>query len=172
MWRRKASDTFPRLKSGPKAEGQHKLRDEAPFVRECRKAIRNLPRSSGLSQPRKELYRELVSGSASDLFVDRLGWSMEEVRSHWNWASSSGFLNDSEFSLTWQLAWNALSLFSLNYKMGLADMPHYPLCGKGLEETAEHAFYYCEFVRFGAMSESGRPASNPSSSCCSRLVTS
>ena len=32
VWRRKASDTFPRLKSDPKAEGRRKLRGEGPFV--------------------------------------------------------------------------------------------------------------------------------------------
>ena len=29
----------------------------------------------------------------------------------------------------------------------LADMPDYPCCNRGLEETALHAFYYCERVR-------------------------
>ena len=93
-------DTFPRLKSDPKAESQRKLRGEAPFVRGCRQALHNFPGSSDLSRPRKEQYRELVMGSASDPLVDRLGYSMEEVRSHWNWAPDSGFLNNSEFLLT------------------------------------------------------------------------
>ena len=64
MWRRKASDTFPRLKSD--------LSGDVPFVRECHKALRNLPGSSDLSRPRKELYRNLVVDSASDTLVDRL----------------------------------------------------------------------------------------------------
>ena len=42
---------------------------------------------------------------------------------------------------------NALPLVGLNYKAGLADMPDCAGCGSGLEETAEHAFYYCERVR-------------------------
>ncbi len=54
-------------------------------------------------------------GSALDLLVDWLGWSMEEVRLHWNWAPGSGFLNN-EFSLTWWLARNRLPLFGLNFK--------------------------------------------------------
>ena len=29
----------------------------------------------------------------------------------------------------------------------ITDMPDCPCCGNGLEETAEHAFYYCERVR-------------------------
>ena len=120
---------------------------EALFVRECRKALRNLLGSSDLSWPRKELYRELVVGSASDPLSEQHGWTAEEIRSHWNWAPGSSFLNNSEFSLTWRLVRNALSLRGLNFKAGLADMPDCPRCGSGLEETAEHAFYYCERVR-------------------------
>ena len=66
VWRRKASRTFPRLQSDPKAEGRRKPMGEALFVRECRTALRNLPGFSDFSRPRKELYRELVVGSASD----------------------------------------------------------------------------------------------------------
>ena len=117
------------------------------FVRECWAALRNLPGSSDLSRPRKELYRELVVGSASDPLSERHGWTAEEIRSHWNWASGSSFLNHSEFSLTWRLTRNALPLLGLNFKAGLADMPDCARCGSGLEETAEHAFYYCEWVR-------------------------
>ena len=84
VWRRKASLTFPRLKSDPKAEGRRKPMGEALFVRECRKALRNLLRSSDLSRPRKELYRELVVGSASNSLSERHGWTVEEIRSHWN----------------------------------------------------------------------------------------
>ena len=147
VWRRKASRTFPRLNSDPKAEGRCRPLGEALFVRECRKALRNLLGSSDLSWPRKELYRELVVGFASDPLSERHGWTAEEIRSHWNWAPGSSFLNNSEFSLTWRLAWNALPLRDLNYKADLADMPDCPRCSSGLEETAEHAFYYCERVR-------------------------
>ena len=86
-------------------------------------------------------------GSASDTLVDGLGWSMEEVLSHWKWAPGSDFLYNSEFSLTWRLGRNALLLFDLNYKVCLADMPDCPRCISGLKETDEHAFYYCEQVR-------------------------
>ena len=147
VWRRKASRTFPRLKSDPKAEGRRRPLGEALFVRECRKALRNLLGSSDLSWPRKELYRELVVGSASDPLSERRGWTAEEIRSHWNWAPGSSFLNNSEFSLTWRLVRNALPLRGLNFRAGLADMPDCPRCSSGLEETAEHAFYYCERVR-------------------------
>ena len=147
VWRRKVSRTFPRLKSDPKAEDRRRPLGEALFVRECRKALRNLLGSSDLSWPRKELYRELVVGSASDPLSERRGWTAEEIRSHWNWAPGSSFLNNSEFSLTWRLLRNALSLRGLNFRAGLADMPDCPRCSSGLEETAEHAFYYCERVR-------------------------
>ena len=73
VWRLKASVSFPHLNSDPKAEGHRKLRGEAPFVREFRKALRNLPGSSDPSQSRKELYWELVAGSALDPLMDRLG---------------------------------------------------------------------------------------------------
>ena len=39
VWRRKASRTFPRFKSDPKAEGRHKPMGEALFLRECRTAF-------------------------------------------------------------------------------------------------------------------------------------
>ena len=138
------SRTFPRLQSDPKAEGRRKPMGEALFVCECRAALRNLPGSSDLSRPRKELYRELVVGSTSDPLSERRGWRAEEIRSHWNWALGSSFLNNSEFSLTWRLARNALLLLGLNYRAGLADMPDCAHCSSGLEETAEHAFCYCE----------------------------
>ena len=147
VWRRKASRTFPCLQSDPKAEDRRKPLGETLFVRECRKALRSLLGSSDLSRPRKELYRELVVGSASDPLSELRGWTVREIRSHWNWAPGSSFLNNSEFSLTWRLVRNALPLLGLNYRAGLADMPDCARCGSGLEETAEHAFYYCERVR-------------------------
>ena len=137
VWSLKVRVAFSRLRSNPRAEGRRRPRDEAPFVNECRRALRNLPQSSDLSRLRKELYRGLVVGSASDPLVKRLGWSVEEVRSQWNWAPGSGFFNNSEFSLTWRLARNALTL---------NDVPDCPRCGSGFEETALHAFYYCEQV--------------------------
>ena len=146
VWRRKASRTFPRFKSDQKAEGRRKLMGERLFVRECRMALRNLPGSSDLSRPRKEVYQELVVGSASDLLSERRGWTGEEIRSHWNWTPGSSFLNNSEFSLTWRLVRNALPLLGLDLRAGLEDMPDSARCGSGLEETAEHAFYYCERV--------------------------
>ena len=160
--RLKTSWTFPRLKSDPKAEGRRRPLGEALFIRECRKALRNLLGSSDLSWPRKELYRELVVGSASDPLSERRGWTAEEIRSHWNLAPGSSFLNNSEFSLTLRLVRNALPLAGLNYKAGLADMPDCARCASWLEE----------FAPFGITSVSGWLASNPNSLCCSTLVTS
>ena len=104
---------IPRLKSDPKAESRDKPIGETPFVRKCRTVLHNLSWSSDLSRPRKELYRELVAGSASEPLSEWHGRTAEEIRSHWNWAPGSSFLNNSEFSLTWQLARNALLLFEL-----------------------------------------------------------
>ena len=70
--------------------------------------------------------------------MDRLGWY---------YAPGSGFLNNSEFSLTWRLSRNALAFLSLNYKAGLADMLDFLSCVSGGEETAEHVFYSGERVR-------------------------
>ena len=86
-WRLKASRTFPRLKSDPKAEGRRRSLGEALFVHECRKALRNPLGSSDLSRPRKELYRELVVGAVSDPLSEWRGWTAEEIRSHWNWST-------------------------------------------------------------------------------------
>ena len=86
-------------------------------------------------------------GSTTDPLRERHGWTAEEISSHWNWAPGSSFLNHSEFSLTWRLARNALPLLGLNFRASLADMPDCARSGSGLEETAEHAFYYSERVR-------------------------
>ena len=145
MWSLKVRVAFPELGLCPSAEGRRRPRDEPPFVIECRGALRKLSRSSDLSWTRKELYRGLVVGSASDPQVDRLGWSAEEIRSQWNWAPGSDFLNNSEFSLTWRLARNALALNDWAYRACLADMPDCTRCA--FPETALHAFYYCERVR-------------------------
>ena len=86
-------------------------------------------------------------GSASDPLRERHSWSAEEIRSRWNWAPSLGLFNNSKFSLTRWLVRNALPLLGLNFKASLADMPDCSCCDSGLEETAEHALYYCKRVR-------------------------
>ena len=94
-WEHKVRKVFPRLKSNPKAEARRKPGSKTPFVRECRRALHKLPRSSDLSQSRKKLYRELVAGSASDLLEKRLGWSLEENRSLRNWVPGTSIPNNS-----------------------------------------------------------------------------
>ena len=116
-------DTVWRQKASRILTCRRKLMGETPFVRECRAALHNLPRSSDLSQPRKALYRELVVGSALDPLREQWGWTAEEIRSHWNWAPGSSFLNHSEFSLTWRLAQNVLPLLGWDFRAGLADLP-------------------------------------------------
>ena len=101
VWRRKVSWTFPRLKSDPKTYVNLQPLGEALIVHECQTALRNLPGSSDLSRPRKELYQELVVGSTLDPLSEQHGWTAEEIHSHWNGAPGSSFLNNSEFSLTW-----------------------------------------------------------------------
>ena len=85
------------------------------------------------------LYRELVVGLASYPLAERFGWLLGKVHSQWNWAPV--------FLLTWWLSRNALPLVDWAFKAGLADMPDGLRCGSGFEETALHAFYYCEQVR-------------------------
>ena len=147
VWRRKVSRTFPRLKSDSKAKVRCKPLGETPFVRECWTALRNLLGSGDLSWPRKELYRELLVGSASDPLSERRDWTAEEIRSHWKWWPELSFLNHSEFSLTRWLARNALLLLGLNFRAALADISDCARCGTSLEDTAEHACYYYERVR-------------------------
>ena len=86
-------------------------------------------------------------GSTSDPLSELHNWTAEEIHSTWNWAPGSSFLNNSEFLLTWRIARNALPLLGLNFRAGLVDMPDCARCGSALEETAEHAFYYCDQVR-------------------------
>ena len=78
---------------------------------------------------------------------DKYRWSLEETHSQSNWAPVSSFLHNSKLSLTWRLARNALTLNDWAYRVCTIDMPDCPQCGSGLEETALHAFYYCERVR-------------------------
>ena len=145
VWRRKVSRSFPHLNSNPKAKGWHRPMSETPFVHECCKALRKPPRSSDLSWPQKELYRELEMGSISEALSEWCSWTAEEIHSHWNWVPGFSFLNNSEFSLTRRLAQNPLPLLSLNFRVGI-DMPDCACCGSGLEEMAEHTFYCCDRV--------------------------
>ena len=161
VWRRKASRTFPRLKSDPKAEGRRKPLGEALLVRECRTALRNLVGSSDLSRPRKELYRELVVGSVSDPLSERRSWTAEEICSHWNWAPGSSFLNNSEFSLTWRFVQNALPLLVWTSERAWQTYPIALAAAVGWKKRLSTP-----------STTASKFEPNPSSSCCSTLVTS
>ena len=88
-----------------------------------------------------------MAGSAADPLGKRLGWSLEEIRSQWNWVLGTSTQNNFEFLLTWWLSRNALALNDWAYRACISVKPDCPRCGSGLEETAWHAFYYCERVR-------------------------
>ena len=135
---------FPNLISNPKAEDRRRPRCEAIFLTECCKALRKLPRFSKLPRSRKELYRKLVVGSASN--------PLEEIRSQWNWMPGLGFLNNSEFSVTWWLVQNAIPLSDWAFKAGLANLPDCPRCISKVEKTASTTA--CGSTRFGVTSGS------------------
>ena len=126
VWSLKVRVAFPDLRLYPKAEGRCRPRDEPPFVNNCCRALWNLPRSSDLSWTRKELYTGLVVGSATDPLVERFGWLADEIRSQWNWAPGSGFLNNCNFLLAWWRARNALARNDWAYRVCIADMPDCP----------------------------------------------
>ena len=173
VWRQKASLNFPRFKSNPKAEGRRRPAGGTPFILECRKALHKPSGSTDLSRFQKELYREQGVGSTSDPLSERHGWTVEKIRSHWNWAPGTSFLNNSKFSITWRLARNALPHLGLNFRTGLVEMPECACCSSGLEETeSTPSTTAIEFARSGITSRSGRHASNRSSSCCSTLLSS
>ena len=97
-------------------------------------------------QSRKEQYQELVVVSTLYMLKEQLGWSLEKICSQWNWAPCSGFLNNSKFSLTWQLTWKALPLSDWGFKTGLADLHDCTHYGSDVEEMVKHTFYYCKQV--------------------------
>ena len=143
LWAPKVKEFFPNLECNPKVDASRRPKGDPMFFKECRQALRRLPESSDSSQPRKILYRDLVEGTASDPLGKRLGLPEGELLSLWNWAPGAGFLNNSEFSLTWRLIRDALPLNDFAFKAGVADCPDCPRCDSVLEETAQHAFFHC-----------------------------
>ena len=90
-WVPVVENSFPNLKPDPSVEGRRRPKGESRFFSECRTALRALPGTSVLDQPRKRLYRDLVEGTAKDPLCRQMGWLMEVVRSQWNWAPGQGF---------------------------------------------------------------------------------
>ena len=172
VWRRKASQTFPRLQSDPKAESRRKPLGEALFDRECRTSLRKFLGSSDLSRSQKELYRELVVGSARGWFRDAGGRRRRSAltgigrqdRASWTTPSSRspGDLHGMRYPFsawTSERAWQTCPI-ALAAAVGWK---------KRLSKPSTAA---SEFARFGITSGIGRLTSNPNSSCCSTLITS
>ena len=148
---------------------------ETPFVYECRKALCKLPGFSDLSRPRKELYRELVMGSASDPLSERHGWGGRRRRSapigierqdraSWTILNSRlhGDLHGTRCPFS---AWTSERTWQ-RCPIVLAAAVAWK---KRLSTPSTTAI---EFARSGITSGSGRLTSNPRSSCWSTLVTS
>lgn len=142
---------FPSLKvSSIPTDAYQKRRGETEFQAECRSALRALVASNnekGLAVPRNALYRELVGGRASDPLIKQQGLSKEQVRNMWSWAPGADYLSNSEFSLTWRLARNALHVNKILYKMNRAELPYCTRCNSETDETTVHAFVHCEKLR-------------------------
>ena len=140
VWRRKVSRTFPRLQSDTKAEGRRRPMCETLFIRECRTALRNLLESSDLSRPRKELYRELVVGFA----LDPLSGTTGRRRRSAPMELGARIELLEQLRVLIHLVTCTECVLGLNFRADLADMHDCACCATGLEETAEHAFNYCE----------------------------
>ena len=131
VWRREASRTFPRLKLDPKVEGRCKPMGGTPFVHECQVTLRNLPGSSDLSRPWKELYRVLMDPQRASRLdgeggcQDRAPWTTLSSRSPGDFHGTCYLFS----AWTSEQAWQTCPI------------------GSGLEKTAEYAFYYCKRVR-------------------------
>ena len=173
VWGHKVRDIFPRLRSNPGAEGCRRPRDDTRFSIECRRALHSLPRSSDLSWPRKKLYCGLAEASFSDPLEKQLGWLLGEIRSQWNWVPGLSILNNSEFTLSWRLAENALALRDWVYRACLADMPDCSRCSSGLKKRLfTPSTTASGYGRSGVTLKSARLISVPSSSCCLTFVMS
>ena len=171
VWRREASRTFPRLQSDPGAEGRREPLSEALFVRECRRALRGLLGSSELSRPQKELYRELVVGSASHPLSERRGWRRSAL---------TGIGRQDRASRTTPSSRSPGDLFEMRYPLSAWTTKRAcQTCPIALaaavvwkKRLSTPSITASEFARFETTSASGRLSSNPNSSCCSMLVTS
>ena len=146
VWGRKVRHVFPHLVSNSKAKCRCKPKGEALFVCECCKALH---KPSWVQRPFSVLKGTLSGVGSGFHFRSSQGaaWLVTgggllsiELDARF------GFLNNSQFSLSWQLTQNALLLANWSFKAALADMPDCLCCPNGLEQTALHAFYYCELV--------------------------
>ena len=123
VWKRKVSDTFSHFKSEQKAEGWHR------WSTVCLQILSSPTGHSNLSQPQ--------TSSESSM----AGWQRRsspigigpQIRASWTIPSycTPGGLHGMRCSFS---AWTS--------KAGRADMPDCPHCSSGLEEAAQHTFYY------------------------------
>lgn len=112
------------------------------FPSECQSALKVIPWSRDLSQPRKILYHELVERVARDPLYDWLSLSASELRSFWSWhqrriifatLSLAGDLLECATSQwhTLQMGWGRLATVR---------------CDIVLEETVSHTIHHCPQV--------------------------
>ena len=146
LWGHKVRALFPRLDYLPGVESRRRPRSESKFHRECRLALARMPRSSDLSTPRRTLYQGLVEGSVKDDYRDRLDNSKEEIHSLWSWAPGRGYLDNSEFSLTWKIAHNVCELRDKDARWNKTVKDLCVRCQRE-KESVEHAFFRCDDVR-------------------------
>lgn len=107
----------------------------------CRAALGFILRSSGLSRLRRPLYRELLKRVGNNPLWGRLVFFSATELHFWSWAPSMDYLNIPDFSLTWQLIRNLLSL-TVSFRGGSwEDLPHCHRCDLGSEKKASYAFY-------------------------------
>ena len=146
LWGQKVGALFPRLYTHPGVESRRRPRYESEFLRECRLALGRMPAFCDLSTPRRILYHRLVEGSANDNLEKRLGYWKPEIYCHWSWAPGAGYLDNSEFSLTWRVARNLCPLRDRDAKV---DKEISDRCVRCLteKESVEHAFFRCDNVR-------------------------
>ena len=138
---------FPNLEAQPEEESRLLPRGECKFYRECRLALKKLAQSSDLTtKSRKELYKGLVDGRHTDRLTISQGLLRDEIRERWSWAPASEYLSNSEFSLAYRVAHNAVPLndVMVKWKRTRHDCPR----GCGTEkEDVFHAFVHCPKVQ-------------------------
>ena len=162
MWGHKVRDVFPCLKSNPEAESRRRPRDEAPFIREWCKALRNIPRSSDLSRlersfignkwwvPFRIFWWSVSAGHRRKFASNGIG---RQARASWTTPSSrspGGLLGTRSPSTTRPIerAWQTYPIFP-----AAAVIQKKWLCTPSTTVSG--------FARSGATSRSGRFASAP-----------
>lgn len=124
LWVRNVRNTFLGVTITPpisQVECCHKHWNKFEFFTMYQKALLATPQSTDLSRPRKTLYQELVEGVELDLLCGQLSLLVTELHSFWFWTPVVDYLSNLEFSLTWWLIQNVLSLNEVAFRVNLAD---------------------------------------------------